>query len=142
MQDLRCGRSRAKSILSGYAPTSEQIEEMVGLWGEAFLRAVFVEAWSRQDRYIATLIADREMAIIARKRAEEHLAALRAEGKEEREDRFSVEWVGPEPYGPHLPFGYNIPIETLRRELETTQTEGQWRRVVRLFQRLFLPIAT
>ncbi|MBY6265539.1 hypothetical protein EI613_26995 [Azospirillum sp. 412522] len=127
--------------MSGYAPTSKQIEEMVDLWGEAFLRAVFVEAWERQDRYIATLITDREMAVIARRQAEERLEALRAEGKEVQEDKLALERDEHEPSGPYLPYGYNIPIETLRRELESTQAEGRWRRAARLFRRLFLPVA-
>ncbi|KAA0592977.1 hypothetical protein J2848_005665 [Azospirillum lipoferum] len=121
MRDLRCGRSRAKELLAGYAPTTFHLEEMVELWGDDFLRAIFVEAWERQDERIR-VIQQREEEM--RQRAEEAEAIAAAY---KRGDKFSFT----------LPLHVQA-IQALELELATRQPPTLGQRLGRWLRRFGL----
>ncbi|MGF7174662.1 hypothetical protein [Azospirillum doebereinerae] len=98
-------------MLAGQAPTSSQLEEMVGLWGDDLLRAVFVEAWERQDKRIE-LVQQREEEMRRRAEAAEALIEAYKQGM-----RFRI----PKPE-------YAQALEQLTDELTLDQPLTSWAR--------------
>lgn len=98
--------------MAGYAPTTFHLEEMVELWGDDFLRAIFVEAWERQDERIR-IIQQREEEMRRRAEAAEAIVATHTP-----DERYRLadppEWVA---------------IESLAAELGSRQPLPIWQRV-------------
>jgi hypothetical protein len=63
-RDFDVSVGTAERWLSGEAPTVAHIEQMTGLFGEEYVRAVFIEAFERQD-YRIRLLEDAVQAAFA-----------------------------------------------------------------------------